>query len=109
MLLALLAALAPWWSEARVGLNGTAYFEVDPKDPLNAVNRGNQQAFSYFNFGRGGNNPLTAADVGVVPGNGRLVPRFPLARQPDGSLIVARFIKEAESGRVLTVATTSAR
>jgi hypothetical protein len=27
-------------------------------------NRSNQQAISYFNFGRGGNNPLTSADVG---------------------------------------------
>src|SRR5262249_56453925 len=85
--------------------DGRAYFEVDPRDPLNAIivnidkaprnargmvefsspftilkpvdlskgnhkifyainNRGNQQAISYFNFGRGGNNPLTAADVG---------------------------------------------
>jgi len=130
-------------------LDGTAYFEVDPKDPLNAVvvnldkaprntrgmvefsapfvilkpvdlakgnhkifyainNRGNQQAISYFNFGRGGNNPLTGADVGdgflmrlgytivdaawegdLVPGNGRLVPRFPVATQPDGRPIVA--------------------
>jgi hypothetical protein len=131
-------------------LDGTAYFEVDPKDPLNAVivnldkaprnargmvefsspfvilkpvemakgnhkifyainNRGNQQAISYFNFGPGGNNPLTAANVGdgylmrlgytivdaawegdLVPGNGRLVPTFPVATNPDGSPIVAK-------------------
>jgi alpha/beta hydrolase family protein len=174
MLLALLVMLAPSWSEARVirfvveqkrpladgnpfgtagpyeRLDGTAYFEVDPKDPLNAVivnldkaprnargmvefsspfvilkpvemtkgnhkvfyainNRGNQQAISYFHFGRGGNNPLTAADVGdgflmrlgytivdagwegdLVAGNGRLVPKFPIARQPDGTPIVAK-------------------
>jgi hypothetical protein len=167
-LLVLLATLAPSWSEARVvrfvveqkrpladgmsfgtagayeRLDGTTYFEVDPKDPLNAVmanldkaprnvrgmvefsspfvilkpvdlakgnhkifyainNRGNQQAISYFNFGRGGNNPLTVADGGdgflmrlgytivdagwegdLVAGGGRLVPRFPIARQPDG-------------------------
>jgi Alpha/beta hydrolase domain len=173
MLLVLLLTVVPSWSEARVvrfvveqtrpladgmsfgsagayeRLDGTAYFEVDPKDPLNAVivnldkvprnargmvefaspfvilkpvdmakgnhklfyainNRGNQQAISYFNFGRGGNNPLTAADVGdgflmrlgytivdagwegdLVSGNGRLVPRFPIARQPDGDAIVA--------------------
>ena len=172
-LLALLVTLAPSWSEARVirfvveqrrpladgmsfgtagayeRLDGTAYFEVDPKNPLNAVivnldkaprnargmvefsspfvilkpvdfakgnhkifyainNRGNQQAISYFNFGRGGNNPLTAADVGdgflmrlgytivdagwegdLVPGNSRLVPTFPIAEQPDGTSIVA--------------------
>src|SRR5262245_21924236 len=172
-LLLLLVALLPSWSEARVvrfvveqrrpvadgtsfgnagayeRLDGTAYFEVDPKDPLNAVivnldkaprnargmvefsapfsilkpvdpakgnhkifyainNRGNQQAISYFNFGRGGNNPLTAADVGdgflmrlgytivdaawegdLVAGNGRLVPRFPVATKADGSPIVA--------------------
>jgi hypothetical protein len=173
MLLGLLMMLAPSWSEARVirfvveqrrpladgmsfgtagayeRLDGTAYFEVDPKDPLNAVivnldkasrnargmvefsspfvilkpvdlakgnrkifyainNRGNQQAISYFNFGRGGNNPLTAADVGdgflmrlgytivdagwegdLVRGNGRLVPTFPIAKHPDGNSIVA--------------------
>jgi hypothetical protein len=131
-------------------LDGTAYFEVDPKDPLNAIivnldkaprnargmvefsspfvilkplemakgnhkifyainNRGNQQAISYFNFGAGGNNPLTAANVGdaylmrlgytivdagwegdLVPGNGRLVPKFPVATNPDGSPIVAK-------------------
>jgi hypothetical protein len=72
-------------------------------------NRGNQQAISYFNFGRGGNNPLTGADVGdgflmrlgytivdagwegdLVPGNGRLVPKFPIATQPDGKSIVAK-------------------
>jgi hypothetical protein len=174
MLLVLLVVLAPSWSEARVirfvveqrrpladgmslgkaggyeRLDGTAYFEVDPKDPLNAVivnldrapknargmvefsspfvilkpvdlakgnhkvfyainNRGNQQAISYFNFGRSGNNPLTGADVGdgflmrlgytivdagwegdLVPGNGRLVPKFPTATQPDGKPIVAK-------------------
>ena len=172
-LLVLLVMLAPSWSEARVirfvveqrrpladgmsfgtagsyeRLDGTAYFEVDPKDPRNAVivnldraprnargmvefsspfviltpvdlakgnhkifyainNRGNQQAISYFNFGRGGNNPLTGADFGdgflmrlgytivdagwegdLVPGNGRLVPKFPIATQPDGKSIVA--------------------
>ena len=72
-------------------------------------NRGNQQAISYFNFGPGGNNPLTAANVGdgflmrlgytivdagwegdLVPGNGRLVPTFPVATNPDGSPIVAK-------------------
>src|SRR5712691_8667657 len=131
-------------------LDGTAYMEVDPHDPLNAVivnldkaprnargmveftapffilkpvdmakgnhkifyainNRGNQQAISYFNFGAGGNNPLTAANVGdaylmrlgytivdagwegdLVPGNARLVPKFPVATNPDGSPIVAK-------------------
>ena len=174
ILLTLAASLAPRSSEARVirfvveqkrplaegttfgnagayeRLDGTAYFEVDPKDPLNAVivnldkaprnargmvefsspfvilkpvetakgnhkifyainNRGNQQAISYFNFGPGGNNPLTAANVGdgflmrlgytivdagwegdLVPGNGRLVPTFPVATNPDGSPIVAK-------------------
>jgi len=173
VLLALLAMVVPLSSEARVvrfvveqtrpladgtsfgnagayeRLDGTAYFEVDPQDPLNAVivnldkvprnargmvefsspfvilkpvemakgnhkifyainNRGNQQAISYFNFGRGGNNPLSAADVGdgflmrlgytivdagwegdLVAANGRLVPRFPIAKQSDGNSIVA--------------------
>ena len=174
ILLTLAASLAPRLADARVvrfvveqkrplaegtsfgnagayeRLDGTAYFEVDPKDPLNAVivnldkaprnargmvefsspfvilkpvetakgnhkifyainNRGNQQAISYFNFGPGGNNPLTAANVGdgflmrlgytivdagwegdLVPGNGRLVPTFPVATNPDGSPIVAK-------------------
>ena len=174
MLLALAMTLAPSKSDARVvrfvveqkrplaegtsfgsagayeRLDGTAYFEVDPKDPLNAIvvnldkaprnargmvefsspfvilkpadmakgnhkifyainNRGNQQAISYFNFGPGGNNPLTAANVGdgflmrlgytivdagwqgdLVAGGGRLIPKFPVATQPDGSPIVAR-------------------
>jgi hypothetical protein len=129
ILLTLGASLAPRFADARVvrfvveqkrplaegtsfgsvggyeRLDGTAYFEVDPKDPLNAVivnldkaprnargmvefsspfvilkpvemakgnhkifyainNRGNQQAISYFNFGPGGNYPLTVANVG---------------------------------------------
>ncbi len=133
-------------------LDGTAFMEVDPNDPLNAVivnidkaprnargmvefsapffilkpvdmargndkifygvnNRGNKQTLGYFNFvpsGPGINNPLTAADAGdgflmrlgytvvdagwqgdVAPGNNRLFPNFPVARQPDGSPIVA--------------------
>src|SRR5882672_4127413 len=133
-------------------LDGTAYFEVDPRDPLNAIivnldkaprnargmvefsapfsilrpvdaskgnhkiffginNRGNKQAISYFNFGNGGpggNNPVTAADLGdgflqrmgytvvdvawegdLLAGGGRLVPKFPVATRPDGSPIVA--------------------
>lgn len=133
-------------------LDGTAFLEVDPKDPLNAIivnldrapknargmvefsapfsiltpvdgargnhkiffgitNRGNKQAISYFNFGpggAGGNNPLTSADTGdgflmrlgytivetawegdLLPGNGRLVPQFPVASQADGRPIVA--------------------
>jgi len=174
ILLTLAASLAPQFADARVvrfvveqkrplaegttfgsaggyeRLDGTAYFEVDPKDPLNAIivnldkaprnargmvefsspfvilkplemakgnhkifyainNRGNQQAISYFNFGPGGNNPLTAANVGdgflmrlgytivdagwegdLVPGNGRLVPTFPIATNPDGRPIVAK-------------------
>jgi len=148
--------LAPGTSFGSAGeydrLDGTAYFEVDPKDPLNAIivnidkaprnargmvefsapfsilkprdnakgnhkiffgvtNRGNKQAISYFNFGRGGpggNNPLTAADLGdgflmrlgytvvetawegdLVPGNNRLVPKFPVPANADGSPIVA--------------------
>ncbi len=173
ILLALAISLAPSPSDARVvrfvveqtrplaegttfgsagdyeRLDGTAYFEVDPKDPLNAIvvnldkaprnargmvefsapfsilrprdaakgnhkiffgitNRGNKQAISYFNFGRGGNDPLTAADAGdgflmrlgytiveagwegdLVPGNGRLVPGFPVATQANGRPIVA--------------------
>jgi len=148
--------LAPGTSFGSAGeydrLDGTAYFEVDPKDPLNAIvvnidkaprnargmvefsapfsilkprdnakgnhkiffgitNRGNKQAISYFNFGRGGpggNNPLTAADLGdgflmrlgytvvetawegdLVAGNNRLVPKFPVPINADGSPIVA--------------------
>lgn len=177
LVLSLMACLAPSMADARVvrfvveqtrpvaegtsfgaageyeRLDGTAFFEVDPKDPLNAVivnidraprnargmvefsapfsilrprdaakgnhkiffginNRGNKQAVSYFNFGQGGpggNNPVTAADLGdgflmrlgytvvdtawegdLVPGGGRLVPKFPVAQQPDGSPVVAR-------------------
>ena len=174
IVLALISALAPSCAYARVvkfvveqkrpfadgmafgatgayeRLDGTAYFEVDPKDPLNAVsvnldkaprnargmvefsapfiilkpvdmakgnhkifyainNRGNTQALGYFNFGRGGNNPMTAADAGdgflmrqgytivdaawqgdLTPGGGRLVPKFPVAMNADGSPIVAK-------------------
>src|SRR5581483_5811255 len=135
-------------------LDGTAYFEVDPKDPLNAVivnldkaprnargmvefsspfiilkpvdmakgnhkifyainNRGNFQPLGYFNYARGGNNPLTAADVGdgflmrqgytivdagwegdLNPGGGRLVPKFPIATNAGGSAIVAKNLIE---------------
>jgi hypothetical protein len=133
-------------------LDGTAYFEVDPSDPLNRVivnlnraprnakgrvefsspfvilkpvdmakgnhkifyainNRGNKQAIAYFNYGAGGpggNNPLTAADMGdgflmrqgytivdagwegdLAPGGNRLVPKFPVATLPGGKPIVA--------------------
>ena len=174
ILLALAAFLVPSFADARVvkfvveqkrpfadgtaygavgayeRLDGTAYFEVDPKDPLNAVivnldkaprnargmvefsapfiiikpvdmakgnhkifyainNRGNTQALGYFNYGRGGNNPMTAADAGdgflmrqgytivdaawegdLNPGGGRLVPKFPVATNADGSPIVAK-------------------
>src|SRR5712691_6110464 len=172
----LLAAAAPGASEARVvrfvveqtrtfaggmtfgtvgtyqRLDGTAYMEVDPHDPLNAAivnidraprnvrgmveftapffilkpvdmargnhkifyginNRGNKQTLGYFNFvpsGPGINNPITVADAGdgflmrlgytvvdggwqgdVAPGGSRLFPNFPVARQADGSPIVA--------------------
>jgi hypothetical protein len=133
-------------------LDGTAYMEVDPRDPLNAGivnlqraprngrgmvefsssffilkpvdmargnhkflyginNRGNKIEMARFNFIRAGldlNNPLTAADVGdgflmrlgyafvdagwqgdAARGNNRLVPDLPIARQADGSPIVA--------------------
>lgn len=177
MMVVLATAVLPWTSEARVvrfvveqtrpladgmafgatgpyeRLDGTAFLEVDPKDPLNAVivnldraprnargmvefrspfsimkpvdmakgnrkifyainNRGNKQAMSYFNFGRGGpggNNPLTAADTGdgllmrlgytivdagwegdLAPGTtNRLIPVFPVATQADGRPIVS--------------------
>ena len=176
VLSALVTALTPWPCEARVvrfvveqkrvladgmsfgsvgpyeRLDGTAYFEVDPNDPLNAVivnldkaprnargmvefsapffilkpqdmakgnrkilyainNRGGKQGLGYFNFapaGSGINNPLTTADVGdgflmrlgytvvdagwqgdIAPGGNRLLPKFPVATQPDGSPIVA--------------------
>jgi len=134
-------------------LDGTAYMEVDPRDPLNAVivnldkapknargmvefsspffmlkpvdvsrgnhklfygmnNRGNKIELSLRQFptnpSANNNDPLTAADVSdglmlrlgyvivdagwqgdVAPGNNRLFPRFPVARQPDGSSIVS--------------------
>src|SRR5256712_2858057 len=130
-------------------LDGTAYIEADPRDPLNAVvvnldraprnargmvefsapffilkpvdmargnhkifygvnNRGNKQTLGYFHFAPASNNPLTAADAGdgflmrlgytivdagwqgdVAPGGNRLFPNFPVARQADGSQIVA--------------------
>src|SRR2546426_1963055 len=169
----LLAAAAPGASEARVvrfvveqtrafaggmsfgdvgpyeRLDGTAYMEADPRDPLNAVvvnldraprnargmvefsarffilkpvdmargnhkifygvnNRGNKQTLGYFHFAPASNNPLTVADAGdgflmrlgytivdagwqgdVAPGGNRLFPNFPVARQADGSQIVA--------------------
>jgi len=133
-------------------LDGTAYFEVDPRDPLNAgivnieraprnasglvefsstffilkpvdMSRGNHKLFYGIN-NRGNkieqsqrafpvpaansNDPLVAADVGdgfllrlgyaivdagwqgdVAAGNARLFPRFPVATQANGSLIVA--------------------
>ncbi len=132
-------------------LDGTAYMEVDPRDPLNAVivnlerapknkngmvefsapflilkpvdmargnhkifygvnNRGNANGFATRSFPQAtaNNNPLTAADAGdglllrlgyvfvdagwqgdVAPGNNRLFPNLPVARQADGSPIVS--------------------
>jgi Alpha/beta hydrolase domain len=133
-------------------LDGTAYMEVDPRDPLNAVivnldkapknargmvefsspffilkpldmtrgnhklfyginNRGNKIELSLRQFptnpNANNNDPLTAADVSdgfllrlgyvivdagwqgdVAPGNNRLFPTLPVARQPDGSPII---------------------
>jgi len=173
VVIALLLAAAPGASEARVvrfvveqtrtfadgmsfgsvgtyqRLDGTAYMEVDPSDPLNAGivnldraprsargmvefsapffilkptdmargnhkifytinNRGNKTSIGRFNWSFDTNDPLTAADAGdgflmrlgyavvdagwqgdVAPGNSRLFPSFPVARQVNGSPIVA--------------------
>ena len=133
-------------------LDGTAYMEVDPRDPLNAVvvnldraprnprglvefstpfyilkpvdmasgnrkvlyginNRGNSIELRRFHLiepDASGSGPLSAdrfgdgflmhrgytiVDAGwqgdVMPGTGGLAPRFPVARQPDGSPIVS--------------------
>lgn len=133
-------------------LDGTVYFEVDPKDPLNAgiVNldkasrtpagkvgfsapffilkptdmaRGNRKLFyginnrgnkleyawrTYLPAGTNNNNPATEADFGdalllrqgytyvdagwmgnLAPGEDRLIPRLPVAMQPDGRPITA--------------------
>lgn len=76
-------------------------------------NRGNKLDYAWRTVlpptGTNNNNPLTAADFGdafllrlgyayvdagwqanVVPGEGRLVPNFPVAGEPDGRPIVAR-------------------
>jgi hypothetical protein len=135
-------------------LDGTAYFEVDPRDPLNAVvvnlakapknargmvefsspffilkpvtmsrgnhnifyginNRGNKIEYAWRTIlpqtGTNNNNPLTATDFGdgflmrqgyvyvdagwqgnVAPGNERLVPSFPTAREANGKPIVSK-------------------
>jgi hypothetical protein len=135
-------------------LDGTAYFEVDPRDPLNAgivnlakapknakgmvefsspffilkpvtMSRGNQKIFYGINnrgnkieyawrtmlpqTGTNNNNPMTATDYSdgllmrlgyvyvdagwqgnVAPGNERLVPTLPVARQANGQPIVAK-------------------
>src|SRR5262245_60289662 len=130
-------------------LDGTAYMEVDPADPLNAVivnidkaprnargmvefsapffilkptdmargnhkifytinNRGNKTSIGRFNWAFDTNDPITAADAGdgflmrlgytvvdagwqgdVAPGNSRLFPTFPVARQANGTPIIA--------------------
>jgi hypothetical protein len=135
-------------------LDGTAYFEVDPRDPLNAgivnlskaprnakglvefsspffilkpvnMSKGNHKLFYGINnrgnkieyawrtmlaqTGTNNNNPLTAADFGdgllmrlgyvfvdagwqgnVAPGNERLTPNLPIAREANGRPIVAK-------------------
>ena len=149
-------------------LDGRAFLEVDPSDPLNAVvvnvdkaprnargmvefsapffilkpvemarsnhkifyginNRGNKQSLGYWNYvpaGPGINNPITAADAGdgflmrlgytvvdagwqgdVAPGDNRLFPDFPIAKQPDGSPIVAR-VRIEYSDRTIPLAGT---
>jgi hypothetical protein len=78
------------------------------------VNRGNDILLGVMN-GAGGNNPTTAADAGtglmmrlgythvvsgwedeglVAPGNSRALARLPIARNPDGSSVVANTITE---------------
>ncbi len=135
-------------------LDGTAYFEVDSRDPLNAgivnlakapknakglvefsspfyilkpvtMSRGNHKLFYGINnrgnkieyawrtilpqTGTNNNNPLTATDFGdglimrlgyvyvdagwqgnVAPGNERLVPNLPVAREANGRPIIAK-------------------
>ncbi len=78
------------------------------------VNRGNKNLHTTFNVGAGGgNDPTKAADAGdgylmnqgytivwsgwqgdVLPGNGRLLARFPVATNPDGSAIRKRIRTE---------------
>src|SRR5713226_3617800 len=80
--------------------NGKVFYVIN--------NRGNKQAMGYFNYvgaGPGINNPITAADAGdgflmrlgytvvdagwqgdVAPGNARLIPNLPVARNPDGPI-----------------------
>jgi hypothetical protein len=133
-------------------LDGTVYFEVDPRDPLNSVivnldkaprtpsgkvgfsapfymlkpvditrgngkiwygvnNRGNKLDFARRTFlptGANSNNPLTADDFGdalmlrlgytyvdagwmgnLAPGDNRMIPKLPIATEPDGRPILA--------------------
>src|SRR6266849_6817013 len=87
-------------------------------------NRGNKQAMGYFNYAPASNDPITAADAGdgylmrlgytivdagwqgdVAPGNARLFPNFPVARNPDGRTIGA-YIRIEYSDRTIPAAGT---
>ena len=97
--------------------------EGEPQDLLRASTTGETSRRSATSTSaRGGNNPLTAADVGdgflmrlgytivdagwegdLVPGNGRLVPKFPVAttarRQPDRRAGANRVLGPDDSGQ----------
>jgi hypothetical protein len=73
------------------------------------LNRGNKRSLQFFNDAPASNDSMSAAEAGngfllrqgytilavawqgdVLPGDGRMTIRLPVARQPDGSLVTAR-------------------
>ena len=77
--------------------NGKIFYTIN--------NRGNKGALNVWNFAASNNDPITAADAGdgflmrlgytivdagwqgdVAPGNARLIPNLPVARNPDGPI-----------------------
>jgi hypothetical protein len=81
--------------------NGRLFFDL--------LNRGNKRSLQFFNDAPASNDSMSAAEAGngfllrqgytilavawqgdVLPGDGRMTIRLPVARQPDGSLVTAR-------------------
>ena len=92
------------------------------------VNRGGKTALRRFNGGPSTNDPTTAADAGdgflmrqgytiawsgwesgsVAPGNDRMMARFPVARNPDGSSITGPHLDEFIFNRLSDLTATTA-
>jgi hypothetical protein len=109
-------ALAPRDADGLVRFDADVWL-LQPVDPARAnrrlffdlLNRGNKRAIQFFNDGQPSNDPLTTAEAGngflmrrgytlcaiawqgdVLPGDGRMTLRLPVARQADAAPVTGR-------------------